>query len=260
VRASRYRWAGALAATALVAVLAVWLASRDGPNGSGDRLTVLAAASLTDVLPAIEPDATYSFGGSNALAVQLQSGSPADVFASANEALPALLHAKGLVERPVPFARNSLVVIVPRGNPAHVRSASDLSRRGVSVVVAQAGVPVGDYTLRVLRKLGIEAQVLRNVVSRETDVRAVLSKVALGQADAGFVYATDARQAADRVQVVPVPKDAQPDTAYAVAVVSASPRRAQARAFVRSLLDRNGRAKLAAYGFTPCCVAQPTPG
>jgi molybdate transport system substrate-binding protein len=261
VRVPGNRWAGAAAAAALVVVGAgLWLALRDGSDGSADRLRVLAAASLTDVLPAIDPAPVYSFSGSNALAVQIESGAPADVFASADASIPARLHAEGLVELPVPFARNSLVVIVPRGNPADVRSVDDLARPGVTVVVAQEGVPVGGYTRSVLAKLGLETQVLRNVVSRETDVRAVLSMVALGQADAGFVYATDARQAADRVRVVPIPEDAQPRAAYAVAVVSASPRRAQARAFVRALLDRSGRSTLARYGFTPCCAAQPTPG
>jgi molybdate transport system substrate-binding protein len=220
-------------------------------------LTVLAASSLTDVLPAIAPDEAYSFGGSNALATQLANGAPADVFASANASIPAQLHARGLVDQPVRFARNSLVVIVPRRNPAHVRSVADLARRGVTVVIAQQGVPVGDYTLEALRRLGLAAQVLRNVASRETDVRAVLSKVVVGQADAGVVYATDAREAGDGVEVVPIPKRAQPETAYAVAVVSASPHRAEARAFVRRLLDGKGRAKLTEYGFTPCCAVRP---
>jgi molybdate transport system substrate-binding protein len=185
---------------------------------------------------------------------------PADVFASANASIPERLHAEGLVEQPVAFARNRLVVIAPRANPAHVRSLNDLTRPGVTVDIAQAGVPVGDYTLEALDKLGLTAQVLRNVASRETDVRAVLTKVVLGQADAGVVYATDARQAEGDIVVVPIPKLAQPETTYAVAVVSTSTRRAEAQAFVRSLLVRSGRATLTRYGFTPCCLAQPTPG
>jgi molybdate transport system substrate-binding protein len=214
-------------------------------------LTIFAAASLTDVLPAIAPADDYAFAGSNALAAQIAEGAPADVFAAANTAIPERLYARRLVEKPVVFTRNALVVVVPRANPARIASVDDLARRGVSVVVAAPSVPVGGYTQTVLRRLGLAARVDANVVSRELDVRSVLAKVTLGQADAGFVYATDARTERGKVRVVRIPASAQPSVAYAVAVVSASRHKAAARAFVARLLGKAGQATLARFGFLP---------
>jgi molybdate transport system substrate-binding protein len=173
------------------------------------------------------------------------------VFASANTALPGRLHAQGLCSRPVVFTRNALVVVVPRANPAGIHRVSDLARPGVKLVVAGSGVPVGSYTLQVVRKMRLSAAVLRNVVSRETDVRDVLSKVALGEADAGFVYATDARTVARRVTVIGIPASAQPAVQYGVCVVSSSGRQSAARAFVNRVLSRAGQARLLAAGFLP---------
>ena len=233
-----------LALALLAACAAVPAASASSP------VTVYAAASLTNVFPRIAPSGRFSFGGSNALAAQIEQGAPADVFASADTKLPARLHAKGLVGKPVVFTHNALVVIVPRSNPAHVRSGADLARAGVKVDVAAAGVPVGNYTRTVLQRLRL-TKVLRNVVSEETDVRAVLAKVALGEADAGFVYATDAKTVAGKVKVLQLPARAQPKVAYALAVVSRSRNKAAAEAFVRSVLSKAGQAKLAAAGFLP---------
>jgi molybdate transport system substrate-binding protein len=222
------------------------------PSASAQtRLTVFAASSLTDVLPQLAPGNLYSFGGSDALATQLEQGAPADLFASANSSLPAKLHARGIVERPVAFTRNALVVVVPASNPAHITGVRDLARRGVSVDVAAASVPVGGYTQKVLARLGLAKQVNANVVSRETDVRSVLAKVALGQADAGFVYATDARTAAKKVDVIRIPASAQPNVAYAIAVVSRSTHQQAARALVAELRGKTGQALLARYGFLP---------
>ena len=131
------------------------------------RLTVYAASSLTDVLPKIDGSARYSFGGSNTLAAQIEHGAPADVFASANTKLPGRLHAKGLCSKPVVFTRNTLVIVVPRSNPARIRGMRELTRPGVKVVVAAPGVPVGDYTVDVLKKAKLSAAVGKNVVSRE---------------------------------------------------------------------------------------------
>ena len=230
------------------AAAAVVLATRAGAAGGPD-LTVYAAASLTNVLPRIDPSATYSFAGSNTLAAQIRQGAPADVFAAADTALPEALHAQGLCSKPVVFTRNALVVVVPEANPAHVRRVSDLARRGVKVDVAGAGVPVGGYTVQALRKLRLLAAVERNVVSRETDVRSVLAKVALGEADAGFVYATDARTVAGRVRTVRLPARARPNVAYAMCRVGTSTK--AARAFVDAVLGGRGQATLRAAGFLP---------
>jgi molybdate transport system substrate-binding protein len=213
-------------------------------------LTIFAAASLTNVFPQIARHEHYSFGGSNALATQIQQGAPADVFASANTSLPFSLYDQGVVEKPVLFTRNELTVIVPRSNPAHIHAVADLAKPGVKLVVAGAGIPVGDYTRTVLRNMGL-SNVLNNVVSNENDVREVLAKVALGEADAGFVYTTDARTVKGKVATIGIRWSAQPRVTYAVAVVTSSKHRAAARAWVKSLLGKRAQAKLRAAGFLP---------
>jgi molybdate transport system substrate-binding protein len=211
-------------------------------------LTIFAAASLTNVFPQIDPAQTYSFSGSNALAAQIRQGAPADVFASANVAIPQQLFAAGLVERPVVFTRNALILIVPRSNPAQIHSVYDLQRSGLKLVVAAPGVPVGDYTRTVLHKLNLD-DALANVVSNETDVREVLAKVALGEADAGFVYTTDARTVRGKVATIGIRWSAQPIVQYAVAVVASSPHKAVARAWMKRLLGKAAQAKLLEAGF-----------
>lgn len=213
------------------------------------HLTVFAAASLTNVFPKIASSPTYSFGGSNMLAAQIEQGAPADVFASADTKLPAQLHAKGLCGTPVVFTRNALVIVVPRANPGHIHTVTDLTRRGAKIVVAAAGVPVGDYTTKVLRTLHLLTAVTKNIVSRETDVRSVLSKVALGEADAGFVYATDAKTVAGKTTVITLPARAQPNVRYAACVVSTTRHRAAAQSFVNDLLGARAQARLRAAGF-----------
>jgi molybdate transport system substrate-binding protein len=213
-------------------------------------LTVFAAASLTNVFPAIDKHETYSFGGSNALATQIQQGAPADVFASANTSLPFTLYDQGWVEKPVLFTRNQLTVIVPKSNPANIHSVADVGKPGVKLVVAAVGVPVGDYTRTVLKNMNLSS-VLNNVVSNETDVREVLAKVALGEADAGFVYTTDAKTVKGKVATIGIRWTAQPKVTYAIAVVKASTHKAAARAWVKRLLGKAAQAKLRAAGFLP---------
>jgi molybdate transport system substrate-binding protein len=233
-------------------VVLVALAAVGGAQAaSRAQLTVYAAASLTDALPKVDPGERYSFGGSNALAAQIEQGAPADVFASANMKLPNQLHAKGLCSQPVVFTRNALVIVVPRANSAGVHSVYDLAKHGVKLVIAGPGVPVGAYTLKVLKNMNLSAAVLKNVVSRETDVREVLAKVALGEADAGFVYSTDAKTVPGRVTVLKIPARAQPDVAYGACVVAASRHKAAAQAFVSRLLGKAAQTKLLAYGFLP---------
>jgi molybdate transport system substrate-binding protein len=213
-------------------------------------LTIFAAASLTNVFPSIAKHETYSFAGSNALATQIQQGAPADVFASANTSLPFTLYDQGLVEKPVLFTRNQLTVIVPKSNPANIHSVADVGKPGVKLVVAAPGVPVGEYTRSVLKNMNL-TRVLDNVVSNETDVREVLAKVALGEADAGFVYTTDARTVKGKVATIGIRWTAQPKVTYAVAVVTASRHKAAARAWVKKLLGKTAQAKLRAAGFLP---------
>jgi molybdate transport system substrate-binding protein len=228
-------------AALLLALLAVSGASAQ----SSSPVTVFAASSLTDAFPRIERSAKYSFAGSNTLAAQIRQGAPADVFASANTALPSALHRDGLCTKPVVFTRNALVVIVPRSNPAGVHGVFDLRNRGVKLVIAAPGVPVGDYTLQVLHRLKLTP----HVVSRETDVREVLAKVALGEADAGFVYSTDARTVPHKVRTIRIPARGQPNVRYGICVVSASSHKPAARAFVRRVLGNAGQRILRSYGF-----------
>ena len=144
-------------------------------------ITVYAAASLTDVFPKIDSGPKYSFGASSTLAALITQGAPADVFASANTTIPAQLFAKQLVQKPVVFTRNRLVLVVPASNPGGIHSVYDLKKGGVKLVIAAPTVPVGSYTLQVLKQMALTS-VLANVISRESDVRSVLSKVALGEA------------------------------------------------------------------------------
>jgi molybdate transport system substrate-binding protein len=211
-------------------------------------VTVFAAASLTEAFPRIDPGGRFSFAGSDTLAQQIRQGAPADVFASASPRYTGDLFKRGLVDRPVPLAVNRLTLIVPRANPAGIHSVEDLRRPGVSLVVAGPTVPVGAYTRTVLSRLGLSG-VLTRVVSEEPDVKGVVGKVVLGQADAGFVYTTDARAAGDRVVHVPIPARAQPDVLYEIAVVRASAHPAAARAVVARATGPAGRRILVAAGF-----------
>jgi molybdate transport system substrate-binding protein len=235
-----------LGALVLAALVLAGVASAQ----SRSDLTVFAASSLTDAFPKINASATYSFAGSHTLEAQIRQGAPADVFASANTALPAGLYKDHRCSKPVVFTRNTLVVIVPRENPAHIHRVGDLGKRGVKLVIAAQGVPVGNYTLQVLKRLHL-FRVLRNVVSRETDVREVLAKVALGEADAGFVYSTDARTVPHKVRTITIPARGQPDVRYGICVVSGAPHKEAARAFVKRVLSKAGQRILISYGFLP---------
>jgi len=232
---------------ALVAVLAILTGSA---HAQSQPLTIYAAASLTDVFRSFDPNQRYSFAGSNALETQIRNGAPADIFASAAPLNTQRLFRQNLVQRPVAFTSNRLALIVPKSNPAGIRSVYDLKRKPVKLVIAGAAVPVGGYTRTVLRKMGLSS-VLSKVVSQETDVRAVTGKVALGQADAGFVYVTDARAVADRVTVIRIPAWAQPRVRYEIAVVSSSSKKAAAQAWIKTLLSARGQAALKEYGFLP---------
>jgi molybdate transport system substrate-binding protein len=236
-------------------VLGLALVALTGPAVSATRhmqaqITVYAAASLTNVFPAIQKE-KYSFGGSNTLAAQITQGAPADVFASANMTLPTQLFQKGLCSKPVVFTRNRLVIVVPKANSAGIHNIYDLTRSGVKLVIAGSGVPVGSYTLQILKNMNLTQAVMKNVVSKETDVREVLAKVALGEADAGFVYSTDAKTVPGKVSVIKVPAWAQPKVQYGICVVSRSGDKADARAFVKRVLSRSGQRKLLRYGFLP---------
>ena len=237
----------ALAAAVVITIVA---GCASGDSQSPDApLTIFAAASLRDVLPEIDPLPDYVFAGSNQLAAQLRDGARADVFVSANERLATELAEAGVVGRPRMVASNLLVVVVPRSS-SRVRTLDDLREPGIKLVLGANGVPAGDYARAALPVAGLESA-LDNVVSLEDDVSGVVAKVALGEADAGVVYATDARLAHDRVRAVPLPASAQPRIAYVAAAVTHRSKVARARTYLDLLVGERGRRAFEAAGFLP---------
>jgi molybdate transport system substrate-binding protein len=229
-----------------------------GCGGGADEptLTVLGASSLTEALSkyggSLEgAEVRNSFAGSDQLAAQIKQGAKADVFASADTGYPAELHREGLVGKPVVFARNRLVVVVPKGSD--VSSLGDLARPGTKIVIGDPSVPVGEYAREVLGRLPARERegILANIRSEEPEVTAVLAKVTSGAADAGFVYVTDAKTVAGAVETVAVPPQLQPDVAYAAAVLSGSDEPELARRYVHGLLRGAGGADLREAGFLP---------
>jgi len=219
-----------------------------GCGGGDERLEVFAASSLRDALPHLDAGPRYTFAGSDELAAQIRDGAGADLFVSASGVPMAELRETRLVEAPFVVASNRLVVVVPAGDPAGVGSFAGLERPGLKVVLGGSGVPVGDYAREALAAAGLSAAA--NVVSLEQDVKGVLGKVALGEADAGVVYATDVAAAGDGVEALLVPERFQPEIRYYAAIVSAGDREA-ARALLDRLLGEEGAAALRAAGFRP---------
>ena len=227
-------------AWALSIVLIVGAGSGCGSSDS-HSIRVAAAASLRSAFthyavhsfPTEEID--QSFAGSDQLAAQIEQGATPDVFAAANLEYPQQLFEKGLLEKPVIFARNRLVLAVPAESP--IRSLADVARPGMSVVVGDPNVPIGSYTREVLSRLpeSERAGILENVRSEEPDVTSIIGKLAQGAADGGFVYVTDVRAAGGAVRAIPLPADLQPEVAYGIGVLRDSPNHQLARQFVRGL-------------------------
>jgi molybdate transport system substrate-binding protein len=239
----------------LVALLALAAAA----CGSSDKptLTVSAATSLKSAFTAYGRDfgdasVRSSFAGSDELAAQIRQGVRPDVFASANTTLPDELYQQGLVEKPVVFAANRLVLAVPASG-AKVSGLDDLAKPGTTIAMGSPSVPIGAYTRKVLAKLpaGRSRAILANVRSNEPDVGGVVGKITQGAVDAGFVYVTDVRAADGKLRAIDLPASLQPQVAYGVAVVKGAKHPDQARAFVDGLLKGQGRKQLAAAGFMP---------
>jgi molybdate transport system substrate-binding protein len=226
----------------LTVALAVVLAA----PAIASALNVYAASSLREVFTQIDPGPTYNFAGSNQLQLQIERGADADVFASASSQEPQALFKAGKCDRPVTFATNKLVLIVPKGNPGNIRSPYSLRAGGKNLAVGNSGVPIGDYTRKLLRRLGLSRVLTSNTVSQEPNVASIVSKVALGSADAGFVYVTDAKIASDRVQAIRLPRYAQPPVRYQICRVKPS---AEAATFITKVRSGRGRSLLKAAGF-----------
>jgi molybdate transport system substrate-binding protein len=249
------------AAIVALGITAGCASSEQSNSSSGGRtLTVLAASSLTDAFGALgrtfesaHPGArvTFSFAGSDTLAAEILQGAPGDLFASASpKQMDTVARIHKVTQAPQPFATNRLVVVTPTDNPAAIASIEDLARNGVKVVLAAPGVPAGDYARQLFVKLGIYRAVTANVVSNELDDQSVLSKVRLGEADAGVVYASDLSGGAKgEVHAVPIPNGSNVVATYEIAPLIDAPDKADALAFERLVLSNEGQATLHRFGF-----------
>lgn len=220
------------------------------PAASAQALTVYAAASLRGAFRAIDSRPSFSFGGSNALETQIRRGAPADVFASASPREARALFHDGLCTRPVTFATNALVLLVPRRNPGHVRSVYSLRTGGRRLAIGAAGVPIGGYTRQVLGRMRLSGILRSNTVSNERDVASITAKVALASADAGFVYHTDAKASKGRTREIRMPRWAQPPVRYVMCIVRRRGGDGRgAQGFIDKVRSTAGRRVLRRYGF-----------
>lgn len=234
-------------------------------TASAETVRVFAASSLTEAFQEIAvvfreqhpgDEIEFNFAGSQVLRVQIEHGATADVFASADRIHMDALREKGLVAPDVVFAKNRLVVVAPRIDPI-VRRLVDVAQPGVRVVIADANVPVGLYTTQALVKMNrsslyghdYQSRVMANVVSQETNVRAVLAKVSLDEVDAGFVYATDAKTASEKTTVIDIPDRVNVIAEYPIAVLAGTGIEERAAQFVALTLGAQGQAILAKRGF-----------
>jgi molybdate transport system substrate-binding protein len=249
--------AALLAASACGGVAAQPGSNTSAPQVSGS-LTVLAAASLTDAFTEIGDQVhrkypgistTFSFAGSPTLVTQIQQGAPADIFAAADEANMQKVVGGGFASgTPSVFAHNKLEIAVHAGNPKHIASVTDLANSAIKVVVCAPGVPCGTYSTTTFGKAGITVK----PVSQETDVKSVLTKVELGEADAGIVYVTDvqaAKASGSQVDGVVIPDNLNTTAEYTIAELRTTQSDTAAKVFVDYVLGGDGQKTLASFGF-----------
>ena len=250
----RPRRAALLALAAALLLAACGARGHTASGGRSTELRVFAAASLTSAFGALQRDFTSSqpgvrvslnFAGSQALATQLQQGAPADVFASADQA--NMDKVRDLVSQPQVFAGNLLEVVVSKGNPKGVTGLADLARPDLKVVLAAATVPAGRYARQALAAQHVSVR----PVSLEDNVKSVVTKVSLGEADAGIAYVTDVTASKDQVDGIEIPRAQNIPAAYPIAVVKASTHQSQAQAFVDMVRSDQGQQILKSDGFLP---------
>jgi molybdate transport system substrate-binding protein len=253
---------------ALIAALVFSMSA--GFAQSPDELTVFTAASLTGAFGEIGEmyenetgiHVAFNFDGSQALRTQLENGAYADLFASANMKQMNAVRESGLVNNSsvAIFTRNKLSLIVPKDNPANIRNLTDLARPGVKIVMGTKDVPVGDYALQIIAKLGndsaygpdYETDVLANVISQETNVNYVVTKVALGEADAGFAYVSDVTQdMISKIDKIVIPDEYNIIAEYPLGMLMESKYPAESQRFMDLVMSDEGRAVLEKYGFDP---------
>ncbi len=252
-----------------VSTLQLQTAALSAPASEAKTLTVFAAASLTESFKAIAEEfeahhpgleLLLNLAGSQSLRLQIEQGARADIFASANQQHAEALLAANLIETPLIFAHNQLVVIAPAANPASIESLADLTQPGLKLILAGPCVPVGRYARRSLEKLDhnpvlrpdFSARVLANLVSEEDNVKGVMAKVRLGEADAGIVYVSDVTPAiAADLAVIAIPPEFNVVAHYPIARLSDSAAPELAQQFVDFVFSPRGQAILAEYGFLP---------
>jgi len=239
------------------------------PIYAGHTLTIFAAASLTGAFQELaqgfeaanpEFQINFNFAGTQILRTQLEQGALADVFASADHKNMDILKAEHLVDVNTiqDFTTNSLIVILPPGNPGNVLSLADLARPKLKLILADASVPAGNYARQVLANISQDPvygvnfieRVLANVVSYETDVKQVVTKVELGEADAGIVYTSDA-VATPELPTLSIPTNINVTASYPIAVLNNAPEPKLAEAFVAYVISPTGKAILTKWGFGP---------
>ena len=234
------------------------------------ELTVFTAASLTGAFGEIGQmyknetgiNVAFNFDGSQALRTQMENGAYADIFVSANQKQMKAVENNGLMNNSsvVIFTKNKLSLIIPKDNPAKIVNLSDLARPGVKIVMGTKDVPVGDYTLQILSKLGNDSaygpeyktKVLANVISQETNVNYVVTKVALGEADAGFAYVSDiTKNLTSKVDKIDIPDEYNVIAEYPMGILLESKYPVQSQKFMSLVMSDEGKAVLEKYGFAP---------
>jgi molybdate transport system substrate-binding protein len=251
---SRIRLIAVLAATALVLAGCGDDEPSGGSSAPSGELTVFAAASLTAAFTELGERytaanggarVTFNFAGSQALATQIRQAAPADVFASADTA--NMDKVRDLVGTPRSFAGNRLQIVVERGNPTDIKGLEDLADADLKVVLAGPDVPAGRYAAEALAKAGVTVE----PVSQEDNVKAVVTKVSLGEADAGIVYVTDVAAGGDKVQGIDIPEELNVLATYPIATVNDSRHPSEAKAFMDLVLSAEGQRVLETHGFLP---------
>jgi molybdate transport system substrate-binding protein len=253
-----------------VMLAALLLAASAGYAEEHRELTVFTAASLTGAFGEIGQmyknetniSVAFNFDGSQALRTQMENGAYADVFVSANEKLMKAAKNDGLMNNSsvVIFTKNKLSLIVPKGNPARIINLSDLAKPGLKIVMGTKDVPVGDYALQIISKLGNDSaygpdyktKVLANVISQETNVNYVVTKVVLGEADAGFAYVSDiTKNLTSKVDKIDIPDEYNVIAQYPMGILLESKYPVESREFMSLVMSDKGKAVLERYGFAP---------
>ncbi len=249
---------------------ALLLAASAGFAQEPKELTVFTAASLTGAFGEMGKmfenetgiPVAFNFDGSQALRTQLENGAYADVFASANMKQMNAVRDSGLMNNSsvIIFTENKISLIVPKDNPAKITNLSDLARPGLKIVMGTKDVPVGDYSLQIIARLGndsaygpdYETKVLANVISQETNVNYVVTKVALGEADVGFAYVSDITEdLSSKVDKIDIPDEYNIIAEYPMGILLESKYPAESQEFMDLVMSDEGRAVMEKYGFAP---------